>query len=144
MSLPGSGLARQKFLEQKRRTADLACHIVLHQRRYLVAEAEQTTRLEAEHGHALLDIRKQRGQRSLRFRARLIDFADGQKSPAAAQRAAAVGRHRKMDLIASRAQHRDRRVEILALEIAIEGVGEEDDVAATTCRHARTRWVLGK
>ena len=70
-----------------------------------------------------------RGERALRFRARLIDFADGQEGAAAAQRASAIGRRREMDPIAGGGQHRERRIDILALEIAIESVGEENDLA---------------
>src|SRR6185437_5925677 len=72
--------------------------------------------------------RLKRRKRSLSLLARLVNLADGKERAAAAERARrAVNWLRNMDLIAASVQHRDRGVEVLALEVAIEGIGEEYD-----------------
>ena len=74
----------------------------------------------------------ERRERALGFRARLRrpgrPTETCGRSRAAARRA--VGRLRQMHAVAGGLEHRERGVEILALEIAVEGVGEQHDLAA--------------
>ena len=64
------------------------------------------------------------------FGARFIHRADRQEGAPTAQRPlVAVDRQRRMHMVAGGDQHAERRVEILALEIAVEGVGEQHDLA---------------
>ncbi len=129
--LSGGRFARQEFLEQKRILGNAPRRIALHQRRNLVAETEQATRLKADHRDIPFNVRRECSERALRFRPRLVESADREKSPAAAQWAAvAVIRLRDIDPIAGRAQHRTRRIDIFAIEITIEGVGEQNDFFA--------------
>src|SRR6185312_16711318 len=62
--------------------------------------------------------------------ARLVDRADREKRAAAAQRPAAARRGNLVHAIAGGLEHAPRGVEILALEIAVEGVGKEHHLLA--------------
>src|SRR5262249_19659762 len=102
---------------------------VLHDRRDLVAEAEDAARLEADDRNAAREERIERRQHALGFGLGFVDLADGEKGTAATERAwAAVGRRGDVDGVAAGNEHGEGRVQVLALEVAVEGVGEEDDV----------------
>src|SRR6476661_6646239 len=109
---------------------ETTCGIVLDQGRNLVAEAEHAARLEPDHGDAAIDEPLDRCEYPLGFAARFIEFADGEKRAATAERPGAVTRRCDMYPIARRPQHAERRIEILALEIPIERVGEHDNFLA--------------
>ena len=128
VELARGGLARQKFLEQQRAACDLARRFAFQQRRYFVAEAEQAARLQSDDRRIGRGERRQRGERPFHFPARFVHLADGEKGAAAAERARAFNRLCHRDAISAGGKHRERGVDIFALEIAIEGVGEQDDV----------------
>ena len=81
-------------------------------------------------GMPRIDEPLDRCEHPLGFTARFIDFADGEKCAATAERTGAVTRRCNMYPIARRPQHAERRIEILALEIPIERVGEHDNFLA--------------
>ena len=60
----------------------------------------------------------------------MIDQAGRKKRPTAAQRPAPIRGLRDMDAVSGLDQHTQRGVEIFALIGAIEGVGEQHDLAA--------------
>ena len=127
---PRLRLAGEEFLEQHRPARHLGGAAVLDDRRDLVAEREQAARLEADDRHAARSIGCERRERALGLFTCLVDAAHGEESAAAAQRPrAAVGGGRDLDAVAAGAQHRERGAQVFRLEVAVEGVGEEDDVA---------------
>ena len=75
-------------------------------------------------------IGRDRRDHALGLAPRLVDLADRQEGAAAAERALrAVRGLRDVHRVAGGAQHRHGGVEVLALEVAVEGVGEQDDLA---------------
>ena len=127
----GRRLAHQKLLEHQRVQRKLLRAFGLDHRRHLVAEAKDAARLQPDHRHAALHERRDGGDHALRLAPRLIDPADRQERAAAAERALrAVGGLCDVHRIAGCSQNRDGGVEVLALEIAVEGIGEEHDLAA--------------
>ena len=137
--LSGRGFACQKFFEQQR-VARQRCRAVS----LLSSAGISSRKLNRQLGSRPITgtprstIRRERVERALRFAPRLLDLADREKGASAAERARAVGRRREMDPIAGRVQYRHRRVNIFALEVAIERVGEQNDFAACyRRRHSR-------
>src|SRR5205823_14981504 len=61
---------------------------------------------------------------------RCIRFADRQKCPAATERPCAVLWRREMDLVTAGCEHRDCRIDVFRLEVAIKGIGEDDHFPA--------------
>ena len=121
-------LARHEFLEQHGARRQPARFLGLQQRRDLVAEAEDAARLEPDHRDAARDIGLERRERALGLGARLLDQTDRQKRAAATQRPLRpVRRLRQMHAAAGGFEHGERGAEILRLEIAVEGVGEQHD-----------------
>src|SRR5262249_50213800 len=120
----------QEFLERERLSGEPFRDITLEQRRDLVAKAEHAARLETDHRHAALDEWRQRIENPLRLVPRFLDLADRQERAAAAQRARIAVLYRPCDFDpGSRGvEHGERRVDVLALEIALEGVAEEASV----------------
>src|SRR5262249_59395398 len=81
-------VARHELLEQERARCEPARLLALEQRRNLVAEPDQATRLEADHRDAARHERRERLDAALRFAPRLVDLADREKRASAARRAA--------------------------------------------------------
>ena len=108
----------------------LFASVVRAQREQLVAQRQQAARLEADDRHAARGERRIGRNQPIELGARLIDQAGREKRPPAAQRPAAVGGLREMHAIAACDQHAQRGVEIFALVDAIEGIGEQHDLAA--------------
>src|SRR5262249_12179468 len=130
IELPLLALARQEFLEQQGvRRQRIGC-LALYQRRQLVAERQQAARLEAEDRHAARDIGRERLERALPPLARLLDQPDREEGAATAQRPlVAVLRQRRIHAVPAGGEHAAGGVEILALEITVEGVGKQHDLA---------------
>ena len=86
----------------------------------------------------------ERVEQAPRFGARGVEHAGREIRPAAAQRAA-VARRRRSHGVAAGRQHRDGGAQVLGLEIGIEGVREQHDLArrrrarAAAARRARSR-----
>src|SRR5262249_28122843 len=120
-------LARQEFLEQEAVGGEAARVLAPHQRRDLVAEAEQAAPLEADDRDAPLHQGRRRGDATLGLLARLLDQPDREEGAAAAERAAAARRFRQEHAIAAGGEHGERGRDVLRLEVAVEGVGEERD-----------------
>ena len=74
--------------------------------------------------------RRGRGQHAARLGARLLDQAGGEERAPAAQRPPAVRRGGSgSDAIAEAGQHLDRVAQVLGLEVGVEGIGEQRDLA---------------
>ncbi len=126
----GRRLAHQKLLEHQRMHRKLLRRLRLDHRRHFVAEAEDAARLQPDHRHAALHERLDRRDHALGLAPRLIDTADGKERAAAAERALhAIHGFGDVHLVTRRMQHCDGRVEVLALEIAVERIGEQHDLA---------------
>ena len=127
---PGPRLGGEEFFEQHRAARHLGGAVILDDGRDFVAEREQAARLEADDRHAARRIGCERREGALGLLPRFVDAADGEEGAAAAQRSrAAVGRRRDLDAVAAGAQDAERSAQVFRLEVAVEGVGEEDDVA---------------
>src|SRR5262249_56952324 len=75
-----------------------------------------------------------RGPATLRLARRLVDEPDREKgAPAAERPAAAVGRFRQMHRITAGGEHGERGLDVLRLEVAVEGVGKEHDRPRLRC-----------
>ena len=126
----GLGLAHQKFLEQQRVRADVFRGSIGTQREQLVAQGQQTARLQPDDGHAARRERRIGRNQPIELRTRLVDQPRREERPPAAQRAAGIDGLRQMDAIAAFDQHAQRGVEIFAFIGAVESVGEQHDFAA--------------
>ena len=131
--------ARQEFLEQQRVGRQRARVVAPDQRGQLVAETENAARLEPDDRHAAREQRRQRRDAAFRLAARLLDQTDREEgAPAAERTAAAVRGLRQMHAVAGGGEHAERGLDVLRLEIAVEGVGEEHDRARIVgAGHAR-------
>ena len=105
------------------------CGLVRAQRKQFVTERQQAARLESDDRHAALSERGVCRNQPVQFMARLIDQSGRKKGSPAAHRAGWPGGPREMDPIAALDQHAQRRIEVLALVDAIEGIGEQHDFA---------------
>ena len=126
----GLGLAHQKLLEQQRMRADALGRRVRSQRQQFVAQGQQAARLEANDRHAARSERRIGRDQPVEFDTGVVDQAGREKRSAAAQRPASVRGLWNMDAVSGLDQHAQRGVEIFALIGAIEGVGEQHDLAA--------------
>src|SRR5262249_25265757 len=72
-------------------------------------------------------MRRQRRQRAFCLARSRIGLTYRQKGTAAAQRASGSGGGRQVNLITAGGEHRDRGTHVLRFEIAVEGVGKQDD-----------------
>src|SRR5262249_26881944 len=79
------GLAGEEFLERQGVRGETPGTLILHDRRDLVAEAEDAARFEAHHRHAARDEWIECRERTLDFFARLVHLADREKRAAAAE-----------------------------------------------------------
>ena len=74
--------------------------------------------------------RRKRGDAALGLAPRLVDEPDREeRAPAAERTRAAVHGLRQMHAVAGGGEHAERGLDVLRLEIAVEGVGEEHDPA---------------
>src|SRR6476469_4688273 len=80
----GLGLANQKLFEQKRLRADAFRGRVGTQRKQLVAQRQQTTRLQSDDGHAALGKWGVGRDQTIKLGAGVVDQASREKGPAAA------------------------------------------------------------
>ena len=134
---PGLRLARQEFLEQKSIGGKALRRVARNDRGDFIAEAKDAARLQSNHRNAAREIRIECGQHAFGFLARLVDQPNRKKCAAAAERARfLIDRCRNMHAITGGLQHRQGGVEILTLEIAVEGIGEENDLARCSGRLA--------
>ena len=118
------------FLEGERERRELLRSLRLDERWHFIAKRQDAAWLKADHRNALVDDRAKRRERALGFLPRLIDGADRQKGAAAAEWAlCAIRRLGDLHRVARGCQHGERGVKIFAFEIAIEGIGEENDGA---------------
>ena len=123
-------VARQEFLEGQGMRGEPPRALALDQGRDLVAEAEDAARLEPDHRHAAADEGLDRRDDPLGLLPRLVDEARPRGTCARSTTGATSARRpRDMHVVAGGAEHGERGVEILALEQAIEGVGEQHDFA---------------
>src|SRR5580704_2434214 len=104
--------------------------VVLAQRQQLVAQREQAAWLEANDRNAARRERRVGLHQPVKLGSGLIDETRREEGAPAAEWTASAGRLRHMDAIAAFDQYAQRGVEILALVIAVEGVGEQHDLAA--------------
>ena len=122
--------ARQEFLEGQRAGGKPLRALVLDHRRHFVAEAEQAARLQAR-PPACRARRRARAPRACapppcapgrpcRWRGTC-----GRSTAAATNCRRAAPVH----LIAARREHSERGIDVLALEVAVEGVGEQHDLS---------------
>ncbi len=124
----GAELAHHEFLEQQRARGEPARLIGFHQSRNFVAETEDAAWFKPDHRHTAGDEGRERGDGALGFFARLVDQADREKrAPAAERPGRSVNWMRQMHPAAGSAQHSECGLNILRLEIAVEGVGEQHD-----------------
>src|SRR6202012_1617925 len=104
--------------------------VVLAQRQQLVAQRQQAAWLEAEDRHAARREWRVGLYQTVEFGAGLIDQTGGEKGSSAAERAAPAHRLWYVHAIAAFDQHAQGGIEILALVIPIESIGEQHDLAA--------------
>ncbi len=128
--VPGGGLADQKLLEQQRLRADALRGFVGSQRQQFVAQRQQAARLQADDRHPARGERRVGRNQPVELGAGMIDQARREKGAPAAQRPAAIRGPWNVDAISAGDQHAQRGVEVFALVGAIEGVGEQHDLAA--------------
>ena len=126
---PLRGRAGDEFLEGQRMGGERPRRRAAQERRDLVAKAEQAARLEPHHIHAAPHIGGKRRDRALGLRPRFLDQPDRQKSAAAAERTGAGQRLWQVHPVAGRAQDPHGGRNVLGLEIAVEGIGEQHHVA---------------
>ena len=129
---PGVRLARQEFLEGQRLLGEPLAPLALHHRRHFVAEAEQAARLQTDHRNAARDERRRARPACARPRGALRRPC--RRRERCGRSTAGATSHRRlgdMHAIAAGVQHRERRIEILALEIAVERIGEEHDLRSS-------------
>ena len=99
----------------------------LHERRNLVAEAEDAARLKPDEGNFAREERRERGDAARRFASRLLDETYCQESAPAAERPLPIGRLRQVHAVTGGGEHGERRLDVLWLEVAVECVGKEND-----------------
>ena len=123
----GRALGVDEFFEQLSPCRQRLGRRAGQQRRKLVAQGQQAGGFEADDRDAGSNMRRQRVDRALRLMPRFIDQAGGKKGPAAAQRPAArrIGHD---DAIAGTGQHALGRARVVGLEIAVEGIDQQDDL----------------
>jgi len=113
----------------------------LNERRDFVAKAEHAARLEADKGNCVLEERGERSHTALSLAPRLVDEPDCEEgAPAAERPPSAVGRFRQMHRIAAGGEHGERGLDVLRLEVAVEGVGKEHDRPWFRCA-GKARWL---
>src|SRR5262249_59047620 len=96
--------------------------------------------LEADGRNAGSQQRGEGGDAALGLAPRLIDEPDREEGTPAAERATvAVRRRRQVHAVAGGREHGERGGDILRLEIAIEGVGEERHLARAAAGNERRR-----
>src|SRR5947208_1027715 len=110
------------LFEQQRVISEAARLFVFQQRRNFIAEAVETAWLKTNHGNTAIDVGRKRAYRALGFPACLVDAPDRQKRAPAAERP--VAHRRDMHATSGGLEHVDRSLDVLRLEIAIEGVDE--------------------
>ena len=128
--MPASASRARNSSNSSAFAASRARLVAVDQRGQLVAEAEHAARLQPHDRQSARDQRRKRGDATLRLAARLVDEPDREKRPPAAERTApTVHGLRQMDGVAGGGEHAERGLDVLRLEIAVEGVGEEDGPA---------------
>ena len=80
----GFGLAHQEFLEQQRVRADTFRGVIGTQRKQLVAQGQQTARLQPDDRHAARGKRRVGRDQPVEFGARVVDETRRQKRSSAA------------------------------------------------------------
>ena len=123
----GRALADDELLERERRGRERLGLGAGQERPKLVAQAEHARGLEADDRDAARDLRRERGAHARGLRARLLDHARREIRAAAAERPFAAARD--LGPVAGRREHAHGRAQVLGLEIRIECVGEQHDVA---------------
>src|SRR4029079_17859596 len=97
--------------------------------RNFIAEAEHTAGLQADDGHAALDVRCEPGERAFSFLACFVHLADGKERAAAAQwPRRTIGRLGEADPIAAGVEHGPCGIQILSFEVAVESVSKKHDL----------------
>src|SRR5262245_4133743 len=130
-------LSHDEFLERQRAAGKHARIVALDQRRNLVAEPDQTARLEPDHRNATRHEWREGLDTALGFAPSLVDLADRKERAAAAQWA--VIRPRQMHPAAGGAQDSERGLDVFRLEIAAERIHEQHDLAAIGGANGRLR-----
>src|SRR6185437_14734804 len=100
------------------------------QSRELIAQGEETGRLEADDRHAALDEGRQRRDQAPRLDLRFIDEAGGKEGAAAAEGSRARP-HGPAQRIAGSLQHALRGARVLRLEPTVEGIDKEHGLAGS-------------
>src|SRR5262249_61438432 len=71
--------------------------------------------------------RRRRGDAPRRLASRPLDEADRKERAPAAERPLAVGWFRQLHLVTAGGEHGERRLDVLRLEVPVEGIGKEHD-----------------
>src|SRR5215207_2960992 len=124
----GGDVLRQQLLDEERRRGERRDLGLRQEVQELVAEGVEAGRLEPDDAAARRDERRQRVERAPRLFARLLDQARREEGAAAAQGTAL--RPGVVKAVARRGEDALGGGEILGLEVAVEGVAEEDEIAA--------------
>ena len=99
-------------------------------RQELVAQREQAGGLQPDDGNAAFEERRGGGEDAAGLGAGLLDQARRQERAPAAQRPPSPSTARsRVDAIAEAGEHLDGGVQVLGLEVGVEGVGEQRDLA---------------
>ncbi len=126
----GREVFRQEFLEEERGVGEGRRLVLRNEAEELVPEGVEAGGLEADDARAASDERRECVERAPRLFPRRVDEAGREEGAAAAKRARAALRLGPMQTVAGGAEHAFGRPEVLRLEIAVEGVAEEHEIAA--------------
>ena len=126
---PGIRLAREELLEKERVRAEFHRFVAREHRAELVAQRQQARGFEPDDRYAARGVRRQRIEQPARLVARLVHHTDRKEGAAAAERPARVRRTRDVNAITRGLEHAQRGDRVLRLEVVVERVGEQDDVA---------------
>ena len=120
----------QEALQKPRRGGDPGGLRARQQSRDLVLQGEEAGGLEPQERPPRGGGRQDRGDQAPGLGPGLLDQPGGEEGPPAAQRPAALGGLRDRDPVAAGPQQPEGGPGVLGLEVGVEGVGEEQDLAA--------------
>ena len=145
LSRPAFASRARNSSNSQRARGELLRGIAFNHRGDLVTEAEQATRLQTNHWHAAPHkVRAQRACAPLRFRASSTLPTDRNVRPQHSGRDDLSAGCAIWTLVAARSEHGERGIDVLALEVAIEGIGEQDDVSPCPASSICRQWRAGR
>src|SRR5213596_841483 len=135
----GFVLEREELLEEQRCVRERVGLAAREHRLEFVAQGQKAGRLEADDIDAASHVGLERGQHPLRLGLRLLDHSRREESAAAAQRPRTIRSTRNVHAVARPVEHGESGARVFRLEVVVERVDEEHDLAglSVTARSAQ-------